>query len=273
MPELHTAAYFGNVELLTQLLRTEDPNTRSMNGNTALMSAFYKRQKDAYRLLIEHGADPNLVDDNGNDVLSMVLSKESRNGDEDWLLFVLKHGARPDLVRHRGLLVGAIKNHSLRLFHAILTASPHMVDDTDEDGNTPLHLVCRRVFVFPLKKTMVSLLLRHGADVGAVDKWGMTPRNVVELYYRNSAVDSSLQKSYGKLLHTLIEAENSVWLYSVARVLQARGREAEFEAKPLAKPLVVDSKEKVNESQGVSILQRVVCGMDPSLIQELALML
>jgi hypothetical protein len=248
------------------------------------MSAFYKRQKDAYRLLIEHGADPNLVDDNGNDVLSMVLSKESRNGDEDWLLFVLKHGARPDLVRHRGLLVGAIKNHSLRLFHAILTASPHMVDDTDEDGNTPLHLVCRRVFVFPIKKTMVSLLLRHGADVGAVDKWGMTPRNVVELYYRNSAVDSSLQKSYGKLLHTLVQAENSVWLYSVARVLQVRGR-AEFEAQPLAKPLakplekplaqplVVDSKEKINESEGVSILQRVVCGMDPSLIQELALML
>jgi hypothetical protein len=280
MPELHTAAYFGDIERLKALLQTENPNARSMNGNTALMSAFFKRQKEAYMLLIQSGADPNLVDDDGLDVLTNVLTKDA---EEEWLLFVLKHGVTPNPVRHRGLLVGATKNHSFKLFHAILTASPNMVDDTDEDGNTPLHLVFRRVFCFPIKKTMVSLLLRHGADVGAIDKWRMTPLDVAELYYRNSAVECPQRKLYENLLKTLVHAKNSVWLYSVARVLQARGRDAEFEAKPLALPLAkplalsipvaVDSKEKVNESEGVSILQRVVCYMDPSLIQELALML
>ena len=282
MPELHTAAYFGNVELLIRILRTESPNTRSMNGNTALMSAFFKRQKEAYLLLIQHGADPNLVDDVDKDVLSMVLSKNEERDEEEWLFFVLKHGAKPDPVRHRGLLVGATKNHSLTLFHAILHASPHMVDDTDENGSTPLHLVFRRVFLFPIKKTMVSLLLRHGADVGAKDQWGQTPLDLVTQYYYNTGIECPQRKSYEKLLQTLVHAENSAWLYSVARVLQARGREAEFEALPLALPLAlsmpvaVDSKEKENNSnhwERVSILQHVVSRMDPSVMQELALML
>jgi hypothetical protein len=275
MPELHTAAYFGDIERLQVILQTENPNTRSMNGNTALMSAFFKRQKEAYLLLIQHGADPNLVDDDGRDVLGMVLSKNENRDEEEWLFFVLKHGVTPDPVRHRRLLVGATKNYSLKLFHAILHASSHMVEDTDENGSTPLHLVFRRVFLFPIKKTMVSLLLRHGADVGAKDQWGQTPLDLVTQFYDNTGVECPQRKLYENLLQTLVHAKNSVWLYSVARVLQARGRDAEFEAKPLAKPLAiplamplaVDSKEKV------SILQRVVSRMDPSVMQELALML
>lgn len=274
MPELHTAAYFGDTERLKAILQTENPNTRSMNGNTALMSAFFKRQKDAYLLLIQHGADPNLVDDDGRDVLGMVLSKNENRDEEEWLFFVLKHGARPDPVRHGGLLVRATKNYSLNLFHAILTASPDMVDDTDENDSTPLHLVFRRVFLFPVKKTMVSLLLRHGADVGAVDQWGQTPLDLAEQYFCNTGVEGPLRKSYENLVKTLVHAKNTAWLYSVARVLQARGRSAEFEALPVSVALPsMHCHHKEEESERVSVVQHVVCTLNPSLIQDLALLL
>lgn len=261
MPELHTAAYLGDLVTLKRRLAVDDPNARAMNGTTALMSAYYKKQEEAYSLLIQHGADPNLVDKEGHDVLSLVMT---RGNSYEWVLFVLKRGSIPDPVRHKGLLAWAVRHCPLTVLDTIVRASPHMVDDVDQDGRTPLHLILQRGFLMPIKNITVTLLLQKGANVGAKDKWGMTPRDVLSTVSRNISHESPLWRPYQGIDQKLVDAENAVWLYSVARVLQAKDREGEFEA--WCVPVF---------STGIpqDVLHHVVCRLNPSLVQELAIML
>ena len=257
MPELHVAAYFGDLPVLIQRLLTDDPNTRSMNGNTPLMSAFYKKQKDAYKLLIRHGADPNLLNDDGEDVLSMILSK---NSGEEWLYFAIHHGAKPHPLRHQGLLVWLVKQHALGPFEKILRLSPEMVDDTDIDGNTPLHMVLRHVSLFPVKKVMIDLLLRHGADVSQRNRWGLSPLEMLRQMYSHARNDLVQRERLFIFLQKFHEQKNAVWLYTVARVLQTKGRPGEWVALRL-------------DEATPPVLEEVVCRLNPSLVQELARML
>lgn len=255
MPELHTAAYLGDLTMLRQRLAIDNPNARAMHGTTALMSAYYQKQEKAYSLLIQHGADPNLMDHDGHDILSLIMT---RNKGYEWLPFVLRTGSVPDPVRHKGLLTGVLRRGvSLCFFGAILRASPAMVDDVDEDGCTPLHLVLRRVSLMPIKTVMVSLLLEKGADVSAKDKRGMTARDIIQKIPASYTVRHSI-------LHKLVNAENAVWLFSVARVLQAKDRDGEFEAIPVT---------DLGTGQKAQVLHHVVCKLNPSLVQEIAMML
>ena len=259
MPALHVAAYFGNVEVLQQRLLTDDPNMRSMNNTTALMSALFKRQKEAFQILIEHGADPNLLNDDGHDILSLIMTHN--NEPSDWIGFAIQKGAIPHPVRHKGLLVWVIRNHTLAMMERILRVSPYMVDDTDEHDQTPLHIVLGHISSAPLKEIMVHLLLRHGADVTRKDNIGLSPRDILDQRIHNavSRKDTLQQKRLQKFSRRFQQQENAVWLYSVARVLQDTKRPQEFQAVAcLSTPFV---------------LQHVVCVMNPSLIQELSRML
>lgn len=69
----------------------------------------------------------------------------------------------------------------------------------------------------------------------------------------------SITNTHNDHLQTILQnAQNAVWLYSVARVLQDTRRPALFTATPVIK----------NE-----VLEHVVCRMNPSLVQELSQML
>jgi hypothetical protein len=248
MPEIHVAAYFGHVPALQQRLKTDDPNTRAMNGTTPLMSAMFKQQMDCFELLIQHGADPNLCDDDGMDVLSYVMKKDI----QPWLLYVLKKGSKPHPQRHRGLLIWAIQHDTMGLVHKILQISPSMVDDVDTEGRTVLHAVIRYRHLISVRDAMVALLLRKGADPLAQDGYGRTPMELVFHHEKNDP-----------LKRQLINAQNAMWLFSVARVLQDTRR-----AQPWT-PIFHDSPTTLPNV----VLEHVVCRMNPSLVQELARML
>jgi len=246
MPEIHAAAYMGDVVALQERLKTEDPNYRAMGGITPLMSAVFKKQREAYEVLIRHGADPNRCDDNGQDVLSYVMDRDMR----EWLGLVLRTGTRPHPQRHRGFLVWAIRNESLSFVERILRISPEMIVDVDTENNSVLHVAIRYRYVVPVRDAMVGLLLRKGADPLAINVHGRKPMDEVVYSQSNESLRVRLQK-----------AENAVWLFCVARVLQDNRRAEPFHAIPTR-----DMKK--NE-----VLDYVICKMNPSLVQELSEML
>jgi len=156
---------------------------------------------------------------------------------------VLKKGTVLDAERHRGLFcrwVGT-ETETAGTLCRVLDRYPHVVSDTDKNGDTPLHLAARRCCTKCVRLALVSRLLERGADPLARNHQGKTPADV--------ALDK-------KTAHKIHNACNAIWLYSVSRALQKRTRVLELT------PVPTTSKNK-------QIIQTVVCSLKPSLLQEL----
>ena len=73
---LHSAAAGGSVEVVTLLLDAGAPvNAKQQAGFTALQAAALSNMLDMARVLLDHGADPELCADDGKDAVAMALSK------------------------------------------------------------------------------------------------------------------------------------------------------------------------------------------------------
>ena len=73
---LHSAAAGGSVEVVTLLLEAGAPvNAKQQAGFTALQAAALSNRLDMARVLLDHGADPELCADDGKDAVAMALSK------------------------------------------------------------------------------------------------------------------------------------------------------------------------------------------------------
>jgi ankyrin repeat protein len=252
MPEIHVAAYMGDVQALQKHLKTDSPNLRAMNGITPLMSALFKRQQQTYQLLVQHGADPNLADDDGQDTLSYVMNKDMQS----WLAFVIQMGSKPDPVRHRGLLVWVTRYQPRSLVETILRISPGMIADVDDRRNGVLHTAIRHRRLVPDRDAMVAYLLQRGADPLALDRQGRSPLQQL-LSYNNHKENVPLESM-------LRNAQNAV-----ARVLQDPRRPSLFTVMRRERKIPLEDTHRVVEE----VLGHVVCCMNPSLVQEISQML
>ena len=75
MEYLNTAATPYNTQVLKYYLSKSDVNFVNQSGKSALMYPFYNKNQaeDRLRLFIEHGADFNIVDKDGLDLLDHLL--------------------------------------------------------------------------------------------------------------------------------------------------------------------------------------------------------
>lgn len=117
---LHVAARFGNAEMVETLLKLGVPiEQKNRNGHTALHLAATRKKEKAIRVLLQHGADPNLGDNDG-DVCLMYLPQvraplsvyriftehpgidlnRQNNGGETALHFMARSGTPVSIVRH-----------------------------------------------------------------------------------------------------------------------------------------------------------------------------
>uniref|UniRef100_A0ABM0N060 Poly [ADP-ribose] polymerase n=1 Tax=Saccoglossus kowalevskii TaxID=10224 RepID=A0ABM0N060_SACKO len=161
---LHNACSFGHAEVVTLLLRHGgDANARDNWNYTPLHEAAIKGKIDVCIVLLQHGADPNIRNTDGKTALDLaepsakaVLTGEYK---KDELLEAARSGNEDKLM---ALLTP-------------LNVNSHASDGRKESvhwlcGLVPLHNACSYGHY-----EVTEMLLKHGANVNAMDLWQFTP--------------------------------------------------------------------------------------------------
>ena len=161
---LSAAAWREDVEMVRLLLEHgADPNLseRDCPRGHALWIASYRDNVEMGRLLLENGADPNGTVESGGRVLV-----HARANDELYQLLV-DHGAEiREAPRER--LHNAISDDDLEAVERILQEHPELATDPGMFwGEGILAIPAREI-----QWEMMDLLLRYGARVPDVSKWG-----------------------------------------------------------------------------------------------------
>ena len=141
---LHFAAKWGSTSVCELLLKSgANICATDENGDQPLHRAARNRQSAVCELLVAHGADVAAVNKKGQTPLSAAAGARS----QWWWCWLA-----PPTATCRLLLTNEIVNVA------------------DCDGDYPLHMACSRSNI-----ETVQLLMDHGADINAVNKYGQTP--------------------------------------------------------------------------------------------------
>lgn len=143
-------------------------NARDAYGQTPLNLAVSGQQPDLamVQFLLARGADPNATNHYGGTPYSVAVDR----GHVNLAALLRQHGAKETPVSLSApLRLAAVKNQ-LAEAEALVKRSPEMVQAHDDLRRTPLHFACAQAGL-----PLVELLLKHGADVSAVDFADNTP--------------------------------------------------------------------------------------------------
>jgi ankyrin repeat protein len=169
--ELTTAADKGDAEAIKKLVNDGvNVNSRISGGVTPLMHCLMQRNKEGFRALLENGADPNVIMQNGRTVMHVAAMEDSL-----YLQEALAHGGDPDLLNKgnrsspgRTPLFEAVAIHTsvrdpISLSHPenvrLLIASGADVNHKNDKGTTPLSLAAECG-----QYEAMFMLLEAGAD-------------------------------------------------------------------------------------------------------------
>ena len=170
IPELHLAAYLGDMEKLKKYLQDEiDINSQEDFGSTALHAAANSGKKDIVEFLISKGAN---VDAKDAYYGVTPLYYAAMHNYEDIADLLLAKGADVNAKEEDGhytLLYYAIWDNSKDAIKLLISKGAN-VNVKDESGYTPLVFA-----VWENDKDMVELLIDKGADINIEDNDGYTP--------------------------------------------------------------------------------------------------
>ena len=185
MTPLHLAAKNIYGKELCQILieHGADPNVADGDGQTPLHIAAQIAQipniygKEVSQLLIEHDADPNVADGKGITPLHLAASWNHKEVSQ----LLIEHGADPNVADGGGRTplhwAARIDVMNLLIENG---ADPNVVEN---HGQTPLHQAAQRGLM-----KVVKLLIEHGADPNVTDENGLTPLHCAARYgYKNLA--------------------------------------------------------------------------------------
>jgi len=264
LTDLHSAASAGDVESVRELLKKGvDPNAKNKYGWTPLHEAASEGHVDVVKLLLEHGADPNAKNEGGWTPLHVAAYR----GHVDVARLLLQYGVDPNVQNERGrtpLHVAAIRGRvDVVRFLLEHGANPNA---RDKDSMTPLHLMSDyyeflslltsygdmdEVLKYgnpqpprwvPFHVEVAKLLLEHGADLNAKNKYGWTPLHYAALNGRVDIVatllehgaDPNVQDKFGRTPLHLAASEGRV---DVVRLLLERGADPTVKDKDGDTPL------------------------------------
>ncbi len=177
------AVYNGDTKRTKSLLaRGASANARGKDGDVPLVVAGYINTSpyqegplhsfELFKLLLDHGADVNAADYNGNTALISVAAA----GEVRAAKLLLAKGARLDARSHDGTTAFMAAASSDVEIVQFLLAKGARINDSDNAGVTPLMAATSSSqeggdYSSP---DIVKFLLAHGADVNASDKNGAT---------------------------------------------------------------------------------------------------
>ncbi|KAJ7424937.1 Ankyrin repeat and protein kinase domain-containing protein 1 [Pitangus sulphuratus] len=200
---LHLMVIQGNVEKVKFLLSCKaNVNSQVGCGYTPLIMAVQKRLPEICSVLVEHGADPNVPDEDGWTPLHFA----AQNGDDRTVRLLLDHQARVDAQEHDGWtpLHLAAQNNFENVARVLLSrqADPNT---QEADGKTALHVAACFGHV-----GLVKLLASQGADLERKQKNHRTPLHVavergkfrvVHYLLKNGTSVNSLDQNRYSALH------------------------------------------------------------------------
>lgn len=156
-------------DLLARVLEAGvDPNARTVRrGESALQWAAARGWLPQVERLLEAGADPNLVDDNG----AAVLSYAAASGDTATVDRLLAAGARFDIVANdSSTVLHHVARHGMTYIVDRALAAGADLEARNDEGETALHKAAQNG-----RLEMIEHLIAAGADLHAPNQWGATP--------------------------------------------------------------------------------------------------
>ncbi|RFU80784.1 multiple ankyrin repeats single kh domain [Trichoderma arundinaceum] len=168
---LEFAAEFGRVDMAKILLeKGANPNYRSMEG-TPLIYAACSGKEDIIALLINHGADVNLVADTTNSLRDTALCGAASSGSLAACQLLLANGADPKYGKNMSPLLAAVASsdnypQKMQIIELLL-----------ENGDDPMAQGYRHQYplecaVLMGNEDIVRLFLKNGASLDACGKRG-----------------------------------------------------------------------------------------------------
>lgn len=172
---LHCASFQGNKEIVDLLLgHGADPNIKNDNFDTPLHLAYQKGCIGIAKRLILHGAIVNSV----NKYLNTPLHEAVYEGHQEFVELLLKHGAKVNLhggSKQTALHIAIMKEHYVIIELLLRYGADLNAFCTMDDS--PLHCLrsknCEKV---------LDLLLKYGADINIKNRYLVTPLHQASLF-------------------------------------------------------------------------------------------
>ncbi|CAB0039786.1 unnamed protein product [Trichogramma brassicae] len=192
LTHFHVACGSGCDEVVKKFLDFgQDPNCIiTETGNSPLHSALessYVNVNKVVQWLLRSGADPHLVNKNGDTALHLALKGQH----EEAAIWLMRYGADPSLATKDGdtSLHLALKRRHHKIVCCLLSSS---VDPSlaNKDGDTLLHLALKH----RNNKEVVEWMLRAGAGLSLANKHGETPLHLA-LKHRYEEIAESILRS------------------------------------------------------------------------------
>ncbi|XP_048250897.1 serine/threonine-protein phosphatase 6 regulatory ankyrin repeat subunit B-like isoform X1 [Haliotis rufescens] len=133
---LHFACHHGQLEMVKHIIADFDVNSKDNMGLTPVMTAVLHRQAAVVKYLTNRGTDLTLVDNTGGDALTLALKLGNRQ--------IIKRLDRKQVkqVAPWNELMKSLVRGEVVFLKSYSRGSPELVQ-TDQDGDSLLHLACR----------------------------------------------------------------------------------------------------------------------------------